>query len=294
MEGPKMTIPPGSAQSPDNSPSSPDSVPVRAEKITKQYTGGTFTAVDDVSFELNENQITCFVGPSGCGKTVTLRLIAGLEYPTYGTLTAFGKQIKGPGPERGMIFQAYTSFPWLSALDNVAYGLKITGVPKNERQERARRFLKLVHLENFEKYIPRDMSGGMKQRVAIARTLAQNPELLLMDEPFGALDAQVRWEMQEMMIEIIERDKKTVVTVTHDIGEAIYLADRILFFTRQPGKIKADIELKFKEGKRFARKEDLICQPGYAELEARLFAMMREEIHGRQNEESAVCVADLE
>ncbi|MFQ5484386.1 MAG: ABC transporter ATP-binding protein [Desulfobacterales bacterium] len=264
-------------------------VPVRAENITKQYVGGTFTAVDNISFELKENQITCFVGPSGCGKTVTLRLISGLEYPTYGKLSVYGKQVMGPGPDRGMIFQAYTSFPWLNALDNVAYGLKIMGVPKIQREEKAREFLKLVHLEKFENYIPRDMSGGMKQRVAIARTLAQNPELLLMDEPFGALDAQVRWEMQEMMIEIIERDKKTVVTVTHDIGEAIYLADRIIFFTRQPGKIKADIELDFKGGKRFPRKEDLICHPGYAEMEARLFAMMREEIHGKQIEESGVC-----
>jgi NitT/TauT family transport system ATP-binding protein len=294
MEDIKMAIPSNSAQSSGNPPSSRDSVPVRAENITKQYAGGTFTAVDNVSFELNENQITCFIGPSGCGKTVTLRLIAGLEYQTYGTLTSYGKQIMGPGPERGMIFQAYTSFPWLTALGNVAYGLKIMGVPKDEREQRAREFLKLVHLENFENYIPRDMSGGMKQRVAIARTLAQNPELLLMDEPFGALDAQVRWEMQEMMIEIIERDKKTVVTVTHDIGEAIYLADRIIFFTKQPGKIKADFELKFKEGKRFPRKEDLICHPGYAEMEARLFAMMREEIHGKQEVEPGVCVADIE
>ena len=259
-----------------------DLIPVRAANVTKQYTGGTFTAVDNISFELRQNQITCFIGPSGCGKTVTLRLIAGLEYPTYGELTVYGKQIMGPGPDRGMIFQAYTSFPWLNALENVAYGLKIMGVPKEEREEKARKFLKLVHLEKFENYIPRDMSGGMKQRVAIARTLAQNPKLLLMDEPFGALDAQVRWEMQEMMIEIIERDKKTVVTVTHDIGEAIYLADRIIFFTRQPGKIKADIELEFKEGKRFPRKEDMITHPGYAEMEARLFSMMREEIHSRK------------
>jgi NitT/TauT family transport system ATP-binding protein len=125
------------------------------------------------------------------------------------------------------------------------------------------------------------MSGGMKQRVAVARTLAQDPQLLLMDEPFGSLDAQVRWEMQEMMIEIIERQQKSVVTVTHDIGEAIYLADRILFFTRQPGKIKADIDLEFKEGRRFPHKEDLIAQPGYHEIEARLFALMREEIHGK-------------
>lgn len=262
--------------------SSDDSlIPVKVDRITKQYVGGSFTAVDNISFSLREDQITAFIGPSGCGKTVTLRLIAGLEYPTYGTISVFGKPILGPGPDRGMIFQAYTSFPWLTGLENVAYGLKIMGVPKAEREEKAREFLRLVHLEKFENYYPRDMSGGMKQRVAIARTLAQNPELLLMDEPFGALDAQVRWEMQEMMIEIIEREKKTVVTVTHDIGEAIYLADRIIFFTRQPGKIKADIEMDFKEGKRFPLKEDLMIHPGYAEMEARLFAMMREEIHGK-------------
>lgn len=292
MEEEKKEIPSNPAENAGNSPPSQKTVPVRVENITKQYVDGTFTAVDNISFELKENQITCFVGPSGCGKTVTLRLIAGLEYQTYGTLTVYGKPVLGPGPDRGMIFQTYTSFPWLNALDNVAYGLKIMGIAKAEREKKAREFLELVHLEEFEHYIPRDMSGGMKQRVAIARTLAQNPELLLMDEPFGALDAQVRWEMQEMMIEIIERDKKTVVTVTHDIGEAIYLADRIIFFTRQPGKIKADIELEFKEGKRFPRKEDLICHTGYAEMEARLFAMMREEIHGKQIDESGVCAGN--
>lgn len=256
-------------------------IPARVDQVTKHYFGGKFTAVDNVSLDLNENQITAFIGPSGCGKTVTLRLIAGLEYPTFGRITCFGETVRGPGPERGMIFQAYTSFPWLTGLENVAYGLKINGVGKEEREEKARKMLKLVHLEKFENTLPKEMSGGMKQRVAIARTLAQNPRLLLMDEPFGALDAQVRWEMQEMMIEIIEREKKTVVTVTHDIGEAIYLADRIIFFTRQPGKIKADIPVEFKGGKRYPRKEEMMLLPGYVELETRLFAMMREEIHGR-------------
>jgi NitT/TauT family transport system ATP-binding protein len=179
-----------------------------------------------------------------------------------------------------MIFQAYTSFPWLTGLENVAYGMKLMGVDKNERTERAMNFLKLVHLEKFKDSFPKEMSGGMKQRIAIARTLAQNPLLLLMDEPFGALDAQVRWEMQELMVEIIERGHKTVVTVTHDIGEAIYLADRIIFFTRQPGKIKADIKVDFKQGKRYHQKEEVIELPGYAEMEKLLFSMMREEIHG--------------
>jgi NitT/TauT family transport system ATP-binding protein len=180
-----------------------------------------------------------------------------------------------------MIFQAYTSFPWLTAQGNVEYGMKIMGVSKPERRQRATEFLKLVHLQKFADAYPGSLSGGMKQRVALARTLAQNPRVLLMDEPFGALDAQVRWEMQELMIELIERERKTVIAVTHDIEEAIYLADRIIFFSRQPGRIKADLQLEFKKGRRFPRKEELITEPGYAEMERLLFAMMREEIRDR-------------
>lgn len=254
--------------------------PLRAERITKTYADGTFTALDDVSLELRENEITALVGPSGCGKTTMLRIISGLEYPTRGHLEVLGKRVLGPGPDRGMIFQAYTSFPWLTSQKNVEYGMKIMGVPPAERRERARKFLKLVHLDKFADAYPRNLSGGMKQRVALARTLAQNPGVLLMDEPFGALDAQVRWEMQELIVELMEREKKTVVAVTHDIEEAIYLADRIVFFTRQPGRIKADMFVDFKKGRRYLRKEELIALAGYGELERRLFAMMREEIQG--------------
>lgn len=253
---------------------------VTAHGVTKQYLKGQFTALDNASLVLRENEIVSFIGPSGCGKTTMLRLIAGLERPTRGWIDTFGDPIRGPGPDRGMIFQAYTSFPWLTARKNIEYGMKIVGIPKAERREKATEMLKLVHLEQFADSYPRSLSGGMKQRVAIARTLAQNPRILLMDEPFGALDAQVRWEMQEMMIEVIERENKTVVAVTHDIEEAIYLSDRIIFFTRQPGRIKADIALDFKQGKRFPRKEDLFDQPGYIDMERQLFAMMREEITG--------------
>ena len=251
---------------------------VIAQGIVKQYLKGAFTALDNIAMELSENQIVAFIGPSGCGKTTMLRLISGLEYPTRGQLATFGKPVQGPGPDRGMIFQAYTSFPWLTAQANIEYGMKIMGVPKAERQAKAMEFLKLVHLEKFKDSFPNSLSGGMKQRVAIARTLAQNPRVLLMDEPFGALDAQVRWEMQEMMIEVIERESKTVLLVTHDIQEAIYLADRIIFFTRQPGRIKADMIMEFKNGRRFAQKEELIAQPGYIDMERQLFSMMREEI----------------
>lgn len=257
-----------------------ENAPIKVDRVTKEYLNGERTALDDVSVEINANEITALVGPSGCGKTTLLRLLSGLEYPTFGSVSMHGKAIAGPGPDRGMVFQAYTSFPWLTAKQNVAYGLRLQDVSKAEQAERAEHFLKLVHLEDFTNSYPVEMSGGMKQRVAIARALAQNPEVLLLDEPFGALDAQVTWEMEEMVVDIIERESKTVVLVTHDIQEAIYLADRIIFFTRQPGKIKADLNMEFKAGRRFPKKEELLETPGYVDMEKQLYSMMREEIQG--------------
>ena len=251
---------------------------ISIKDMTKTYLGGSFTAVDNVSMEIKEGEIVAFVGPSGCGKTTVMRMVAGLEEPTEGVIFVNGQMVHGPGPDRGMIFQAYTSFPWLTARQNVEYGMKILGVPTAERRERAQRLLEEVHLGPAADKYPAELSGGMKQRVAIARTLAQNPEVLLMDEPFGALDAQVRWEMQEMMIEIINAEKKTVILVTHDIQEAIYVADRVVFFTRTPGRIKQDVYMEFKDGQRFVGKEELLGQPGYLEIEKQLFAWMREEI----------------
>ena len=255
--------------------------PISVVRVTKDFLGGRRVALDHISLDIEANQVTALVGPSGCGKTTLLRLIAGLEFPSYGSILMHGRPIRGPGPERGMVFQAYTSYPWLTVIQNVERGMLIQGVAKDERRRRAEQFLRLVHLSDFCDAYPVELSGGMKQRVAIARTLAQNPEVLLLDEPFGALDAQVRWEMEEMIIEIIEREPKTVVLVTHDIQQAIYLADRIVFFTRQPGRIKADLTMDFKAGRRFAKKEDLLAVPGYLEMEKKLYAMMREEIRGR-------------
>lgn len=250
--------------------------------VTKKYLGGTFTAVDDVSMDIREGEIVAFVGPSGCGKTTVLRMVAGLEEPTDGVITVNDQQVLGPGPDRGMIFQAYTSFPWLTARQNVEYGMKILRVPAAERKARAQKLLDEVHLGAAADKYPAELSGGMKQRVAIARTLAQNPAVLLMDEPFGALDAQVRWEMQEMIIEIIDAERKTVILVTHDIQEAIYLADRVVFYTRTPGRIKHDIDLEFKKGRRYSKKEELLSLPGYLDMEKRMFGWMREEIRQQQ------------
>ena len=257
---------------------------IQAFSVGKDYDRGAVHALTNVSLDLHENQITAFVGPSGCGKTTMLRIIAGLDYPTRGSIAVDGKTVSGPGPERGMIFQAYTSFPWLTARKNVEYGLRILGVGKEQRRKRAMALLELVRLDHVADHYPRSFSGGMKQRVALARTLAQSPRIVLMDEPFGALDAQVRWEMQELLIELIEAEPRTIVTVTHDIGEALYLADRILFFTRQPGRIKADLPLEFKAGRRFRRKEELYEVQGYREMEQQLFAMMREEIKAAGSE----------
>jgi NitT/TauT family transport system ATP-binding protein len=251
---------------------------IQAMAVGKDYNRGAVRALSDVSLDLHENQITALVGPSGCGKTTMLRIIAGLDHPTRGSIAIDGHAILGPGPERGMIFQAYTSFPWLTARGNVEYALKILGTPRDQRRDRAIAFLKLVRLDHVADDYPRSFSGGMKQRVALARTLAQNPRVILMDEPFGALDAQVRWEMQELLVELSGAQPRTIVLVTHDIGEALYLADRILFFTRQPGRIKADLTLDFKAGKRLKEKEELFSIPGYREMEKHLFSMMREEI----------------
>ena len=272
-----MTPPATAAQSMDTT----SQVAIRAEGVSRRYLGGKFIAVDNFSLDLPEGQVTAFIGPSGCGKTTMLRMIAGLEEPTEGTISVYGKPIMGPGPDRGMVFQAYTSFPWLTARGNIEYGMKILGISKKEREAKAKQLLDEVHLSQAANSYPSELSGGMKQRVAIARTLAQNPTVLLMDEPFGALDAQVRWEMQEMTIEIIEAEKKTVIAVTHDIQEAIYLADRIIFFTRNPGRIKQDIMLDFKNGRRFAKKEELLVEPGYIDMERQLFAWMREEIQAQ-------------
>ena len=205
--------------------------------------GRAMEVLRDINLSIRENEFICFIGPSGCGKTTLLRIIAGLEEPTSGTLSLAGESIKGPGPERGMVFQEYSLFPWRTVLDNIAFGLELKGVPTEERRIRSRQYLKMVGLERFEARYPHELSGGMKQRVAIARALVNDPRALLMDEPFGALDAQTRNIMQSELLRIWEEEKKTVVFVTHSVDEAIYLADRIVIMSARPGRIKDVIEI---------------------------------------------------
>ena len=238
---------------------------------------GQVEALRDVSFSVERNELCVLLGPSGCGKSTLLNIVAGLETPTTGQMSLEGSPITGPARERGMVFQSYTSFPWLTVQQNVEYGMKLNGVPAAERRERAQHYIDLVHLTKFRDTYPKTLSGGMKQRVAIARTLANKPEILLMDEPFGALDAETRWHMQEMLLEIVENTHTTILLVTHDIQEAIFLADRIVFLSAHPGRLRTILDLEFKKGRELHSKEELIELDGYPECEREITALMRSE-----------------
>jgi NitT/TauT family transport system ATP-binding protein len=257
-----------------------DDVILSSQALTKDFAlkkGNTIRAIEDITFDVMSNELCALLGPSGCGKSTLLRIIAGLEDPTDGAVFLEGQEILTAGRDRGMIFQGYTSFPWLTVRQNVEYGMRLNNVPKSTRTERAAHYIDLVHLTKFKDAYPKQLSGGMKQRVAIARTLANDPEILLMDEPFGALDAETRWHMQELMVEILESSRKTVIMVTHDIEEAIFLADRIIFMSRHPGRVRENIVPEFKTGRRLRSKEEMYDSPGYNELHHHVLHMMREE-----------------
>ncbi|MEQ8931890.1 MAG: ABC transporter ATP-binding protein [Silicimonas sp.] len=250
------------------------------EGVSKRFrvrNGRDIVAIEEASFSVEENEICILLGPSGCGKSTLLRMIAGLEMPTTGALRLDGMEIARPDRERGMVFQAYTSFDWLSVQGNVEYGMRINGVSREERRARAKKFIDLVHLNEFEDAYPSQLSGGMKQRVAIARTLANDPALLLMDEPFGALDAETRWHMQELLVSIADTANTTTVMVTHDIEEAIFLGDKIIFMSSHPGRVHRVIRPEFKKGRRYKSKEAVLDLKGYAALEKEIMALMREQ-----------------
>ena len=205
--------------------------------------GRITTAIDHVNLVIPENQFTVLIGPSGCGKTTLLNTIAGFEKPTSGSVYLKDKPISAPGPDRGYVFQDYALFPWLTVLDNIAFGLRHNGFSKQDARDKATKYLELVNLKGFEKAFPHTLSGGMKQRVAIARALAYEPDVLLMDEPFGALDAQTRKHMQKELNAILEKTRKTVIFVTHSVIEAVFLADMVVVMTARPGKIKGMIQI---------------------------------------------------
>jgi NitT/TauT family transport system ATP-binding protein len=209
-------------------------------------------ALADISLAVAEGEFVSILGPSGCGKSTLLYIIGGFVQPTTGTVAVNGMPVAGPGPDRGPVFQEFALFPWKTVLGNVMYGLIEQGVPRAEAEAKARALISLVHLTGYENFYPKELSGGMKQRVAIARTLAYGPSILLMDEPFGALDAHTRTGLQNELLEIWERDRKTVLFVTHSVEEAVFLSDRVVVLTRAPGRIKAQVAIDLPRPRRRA------------------------------------------
>jgi ABC-type nitrate/sulfonate/bicarbonate transport system ATPase subunit len=230
-------------------------------------------ALEPTDLTVADNDFVTILGPSGCGKSTLLRMIAGLDRPSTGSILLDGKTIEGPGADRGMVFQSYTLFPWLTVAENIAFGLRERGVSARERGDVARQWLDKVGLTSFAHHYPKQLSGGMQQRTAIARALANDPKILLLDEPFGALDNQTRALMQELLLGIWERERKTVIFVTHDIEEAVFLASRVVVMSARPGRIKADIAVDLPHPRHYTLK----TSPEFSALKARLTEEIRVE-----------------
>jgi NitT/TauT family transport system ATP-binding protein len=233
----------------------------------------TVNAIDKLSLSIEDHEFVSLVGPSGCGKSTFLHIVGGFEAATAGELRLNGAPVGPPGPDRGMMFQDLSLFPWLTALENVAWPLEMKGMKKAERLAKARDYLDLVHLSRYGDLYPGQLSGGMKQRVALARLFALDPEVLLMDEPFGALDSQTRELLQEELQAIWRRARKTALFVTHDIDESIYLGTRVIVFTARPGRIKADIRIP-----QLDRSGDFRKSEQYVALRAQVWDLLREEV----------------
>jgi len=252
-----------------------DELKLRAEHVRKEFRQGKqeILALADVTMGVRANEFITIVGTTGCGKSTLLNIVAGLEEPSGGLLTIDGKPVAGPGLDRGMVFQTYSLFPWQTLLRNVEFGLSKKGMGRRERREVAHQHIDMVGLSGFEHAYPAQLSGGMQQRVAIARALAYDPSLLLMDEPFGALDAQTRGLMQELLLRIWEQHKTTVLFITHDVDEAIFLADRVYVMTARPGRIKAEISIELER----PRPYELQTAPEFIVIKREVMQLIREE-----------------
>lgn len=240
-----------------------------------------FTAIANVDLEVNAGEFLVVVGPSGCGKSTLLDLLGGLTQASAGRILLDGRPITGPGMDRGIVFQQYALFPWLTALQNVAFGLEVKGIPQRERLDQAQRFLSLVGLDGFEHRHPHELSGGMKQRVAIARSLAYDPAVLLMDEPFAALDAQTREILQGELVKIWQASHKTIVFITHGIDEAVCLGERVAIMTSRPGRIKTIVDIP--ESLRQA--EDRRAHPDFVEVRNHIWSLLKSEVQRAQEQE---------
>lgn len=258
-------------------------IKIRIEKLTKQFElrdqgnkkeKNIFTAIKDIDFTIREGEFITIVGPSGCGKSTLLELLAGLMLPTTGRILIDGREITGPGLDRGIVFQQYALFPWKTARGNIEFGLEAKGVPKSERKKQADYYLQLVGLKHFSEHYPHELSGGMKQRIAIARSLAYNPDVLLMDEPFAALDAQTRESLQTELLRIWEKTKKTIIFITHSIEEAVYLAERVVVLTPNPGCVKGIVNIPLKNRLQDA---DIKSNPAFVKARSEIWNLLHEE-----------------
>ena len=250
------------------------SVSIQAvSRVFETAKGQRTQALQPVDFEVRENDFVTILGPSGCGKSTLLRIVAGLDHATSGRVLLDGVPVEGPGADRGMVFQSYTLFPWLTIEQNIRFGLRERGMPEAQQKERAAYFIAKVGLRGFEQHFPKQLSGGMQQRTAIARALANDPKILLMDEPFGALDNQTRVLMQELLLGIWEAERKTVLFVTHDIDEAIFMANRVAVFSARPGRIKTELAVDLPHPRHYTIK----TSPEFMDLKARLTEEIRAE-----------------
>jgi NitT/TauT family transport system ATP-binding protein len=254
---------------------------IRIRAVTKTF--GALTALDDVSLDVVDGTFLSLVGPSGSGKSTLLDLLGGLTTPTSGEVLIDGEPVRGPGLDRGVVFQQYALFPWRTARANVEFGLEGGPLGKRQRAERAREYLALVGLSGFEDRYPHELSGGMKQRVAIARSLAYDPAVLLMDEPFAALDAQTREQLQDELLRIWRRTGKTIVFITHGIDEAVYLGQRVAVLTSRPGRLKAVVDIDLGD-----RAGDVRSDPAFGRQRHRLWELLHDEVRkAAEHERSA-------
>jgi ABC-type nitrate/sulfonate/bicarbonate transport system ATPase subunit len=246
-----------------------------------QRDGQEFPALEDVSFEVRAKEFVAIVGPSGCGKTTCLRMAAGLEFPGSGSVTVGGKPVTGPGPDRSVVFQQFALFPWKTVVENIDFGLRAAHVPAGERRSRIERHIELMGLQGYESAFPHQLSGGMQQRVAIARSYVLDPDVLLMDEPFGALDAQTRVVMQEELIKLARVSPRTVLFITHAVEEAVYLADRVVVMTCRPGRVGEVIDVadirKRERWDRHERVEDVMDEEAFVHLRTKIWRLLREQ-----------------
>jgi NitT/TauT family transport system ATP-binding protein len=256
------------------------------ENVTMRFEGrsGAVQALERFDFQVSSSEFLVIVGPSGCGKSTLLHLTAGLYKPPTGRILLGGSEVREPGPDKAIVFQNFSLFPWKTVHDNIEFGLRINGIPPTEREEQIKRVIRLIGLDGFENHYPRQLSGGMQQRVAIARSFVLKPRTLLMDEPFAALDAQNRQIMQEELVRIWQTQRPTVLFITHSVEEAVFLADRVIVMTRRPGRVKEVIDITQITGDRHWRSDpfdEVIRRAEFQDARSRIWGLVKSEISVR-------------